>query len=182
MMQGYMYTSAKCNQVCGLKLMGEKLVILYGSSWKVEGSVIDALCEYKGGRDGGCKHIAASMYSLDELLNQDGSKSVTSGPCLWMPKPQSSSEPCSVDHLEIIKIKPPSAKQRKRKYSWLQNIDFDPRSPKHQKVSTTKKSNILGPTSVLHSFFSSTTLSERCPGALRLRWSRWTYTDKSINI
>ena len=104
-----------------------------------KGSVIDAFCECKGGRDGGCKHIAASMYSLDELLNQDGSKSVTSGPCLWMPKPQSSSEPCSVDHLEIIKIKPPSAKQRKRKYSWLQNIDFDPRSPKHQKVSTTKK-------------------------------------------
>ena len=102
--------------------------------------MIVAFCECKGGRDGGCKHIAASMYSLDELLNQDGSKSVTSGPCLWMPKPQSSSEPCSVDHLEIIKIKPPSAKQRKRKYSWLQNIDFDPRSPKHQKVSTTKKS------------------------------------------
>ena len=101
--------------------------------------MIDAFCEWKGERDRGCKHTAASMYSLDELLNQDGSKSVTSGPCLWMPKSQSSSEPCSVDHLEIIKIKPPSAKQRKRKYSWLQNIDFDPRSPKHQKVSTTKK-------------------------------------------
>ena len=102
--------------------------------------MIDAFCECKVRRDGGCKHIATSMYLLDELLNQDGSKSVISGPGLWMPKPPSSSEPCFVDHLEIIKIKPQYAKQRKRKYPWLQNIDFDPRSPKHQKVSTTKKS------------------------------------------
>ena len=103
-----------------------------------KGSVIDAFCERKAGRYGCCKHIAASMYSLGELLNPDGSKSVTSGPCLWIPNPQSSSELCSVDHLEIIKIKPLSAKQRKRKYSWLQNVDFDPRIPKHQKVSTKK--------------------------------------------
>ncbi|XP_028394460.1 uncharacterized protein LOC114518654 [Dendronephthya gigantea] len=103
------------------------------------GSVLDAFCECKGGRDGGCKHIAAAMYSLEELLNQDGKKSVTSGPCLWMPKPQSSSQPCAVDQLEIIKIKPPAGKKRKRNYTWLQNIDFDPRSPKHCKVSPMTK-------------------------------------------
>ena len=97
-----------------------------------KGSVIDVFCECKAGRYGCCKHIADSIYSLGELLNQDGSKRVTNGPCLWMPNLQSSSELCSVDHLEIIKIKPLSAKQRKRKYSWLQNIDFDPRIPKHQ--------------------------------------------------
>ena len=94
------------------------------------GSVLDAFRKCKGGRDGGCKHIAAAMYSLKELLNQDGNRSVTSGPCLWMPKLQSSSEPCSVEHLVIAKSKPPSSKRRKRTYTWLQNIDFDPRSHK----------------------------------------------------
>ena len=63
------------------------------------GSVLDAFCKCNGGRDGGCKHIAAAMYSLDELLNPDGGKSVTSGPCLWVPRPQLSSEPCAVDQL-----------------------------------------------------------------------------------
>ena len=81
------------------------------------GSVLDAFCKCKGGRDGGCKHIAAAMYSLEELLNQNGNRSVTSGPCLCMPKPQSSSEPCSVEHLVIAKSKPPSSKRRKRTYT-----------------------------------------------------------------
>ena len=103
------------------------------------GSVLDAFCKCKGGRDGSCKHIAAAMYSLEELLNQDGNRSVTSGPCMWMPKPQSSSEPCSVEHLVIAKRKPPSSKKRKRTYAWLQNIDFDPRSHKHRKVSSKER-------------------------------------------
>ena len=38
------------------------------------GSVLDAFCKCKNGRDGGCKHIAAAMYSLEELLNQDGNR------------------------------------------------------------------------------------------------------------
>ena len=61
---------------------------------------------------------------------------MTSGPCLWMPNPQSCSEPCSVDQLLIAKSKPPSSKERKITYKWLQNIDFDPRNPKHRKVSS----------------------------------------------
>ena len=64
---------------------------------------------------------------------------MTSGPCMWMPKPQSSSEPCAVEHLVISKTKPPSSKKRKRTYTWLQNIDFDPRNPKHRKVSSQEK-------------------------------------------
>ncbi|CAB4017991.1 Hypothetical predicted protein, partial [Paramuricea clavata] len=107
------------------------------------GSVLDAFCKCKGARDGGCKHISAAMYSLEALLNPDGDKSVTSGPCLWMPKPQSCSEPCSVDQLLISKSKPPASKERKRTYTWLQNIDFDPRNPKHRKVSSIKERVLL---------------------------------------
>ena len=33
------------------------------------GSVIDTYCLWLGGHDGGCKHIAAALYSLQELLN-----------------------------------------------------------------------------------------------------------------
>jgi len=46
-------------------------------------SVLQAQCKCKGGRDGGCKHIAAAMYTLDDLLNTHGKDSVTSGPCVW---------------------------------------------------------------------------------------------------
>ena len=45
------------------------------------GSAIDAHCVCLGGRDDGCKHIAAAMYSLEELLNSRCEDSVTSGPC-----------------------------------------------------------------------------------------------------
>ena len=76
------------------------------------------------------------MYSLEELLNSLGEDSVTSGPCLWVAKPQSDTKPCDVKDLDITKIKPPSSKNKKRKYTWLQNIDFDPRSTKHCKIQS----------------------------------------------
>jgi hypothetical protein len=106
-----MYILVKFNQPCEQKPMMEKIVIPCGLFWKVEGQT-EEVCwmrfvNCKGGRDGGCKHISAAMYSLEALLNPDGDKSVTSGPCLWMPKPQSGSEPCSVDQLLITKSKPP---------------------------------------------------------------------------
>jgi len=34
-----------------------------------QGSVLQARCKCKGGRDGGCKHIAVAMYALEDLLN-----------------------------------------------------------------------------------------------------------------
>lgn len=43
-----------------------------GSNWD---SVLQAKCECKGSRDGGCKHIAAAMYSLKDLLNTRGKDS-----------------------------------------------------------------------------------------------------------
>lgn len=36
------------------------------------GSVIDAYCVCLEGRDGGCKHVAAALYSLDDLLTTHG--------------------------------------------------------------------------------------------------------------
>ena len=52
-------------------------------------SIIEAFCKCKGGRHGGCKHILAALYSLDDLLNSTGDKSVTSGTCKWVRRPQS---------------------------------------------------------------------------------------------
>ena len=43
------------------------------------GSVLQARCKCKGGRDGGCKHIAGAMYAVEDLLNTRGKDSVTSG-------------------------------------------------------------------------------------------------------
>ena len=98
--------------------------------------VIEAYCKCKGGRDGGCKHIASAMYSLEALLNSRGEESVTSGKCQWIPKPQTNSEPCEIKDLVIEKIKPPSNRKKTRKYTWLQNIDFDPRNVQDRKTKS----------------------------------------------
>jgi hypothetical protein len=76
------------------------------------GSVLKAKCRCKGGQDGGCKHIAAAMYSLEETLNTRGEDSVTSAPCKWVKRPTASSKPCEIDELVIGKRNSPS----KRKY------------------------------------------------------------------
>ena len=68
-----------------------------------KGSILEAFCKCKGGRDAGCKHISAALYSLEELLNSTGDKSVTSGPCQWVRKPRSNTGPCTVKNLEILK-------------------------------------------------------------------------------
>ena len=41
------------------------------------GGVMVAKCQCKGGGDGGCKHIGAAMYSLEDLLHTRGNDSVT---------------------------------------------------------------------------------------------------------
>ena len=51
--------------------------------WPNRGSVLEAFCERKRGRDGGCKHIGAAMYFLESLVNTEGKDRVTSGECLW---------------------------------------------------------------------------------------------------
>ena len=103
------------------------------------GSVLEAFCKCKGGRDGGCKHVAASMYSLEFLLNSQGKDSVTSGPCLWQRKSRSSIQPCEVKDLNISKSKyKPVNNKRKPEYTWLQNIDHDPREKRFRKEKSHK--------------------------------------------
>ena len=60
------------------------------------GSVLEAFCKRKWGRDGRCKHIGAAMYSLESLVNTEGKYSVTSGECWWQRRPRSSIKPCEV--------------------------------------------------------------------------------------
>ena len=93
------------------------------------GSVLQARCTCKGGRDGGCKHIAAAMYALEDLLNTRGSESVTSGPCIWVKKPRASTQACELKDLVIKKVKKPSYKKRKREHTYQQNTDRDVRAP-----------------------------------------------------
>ena len=50
-----------------------------GANW---GSVLQTKCKCKGGRDGGCKQIAAAMYSLKDFLNTQGKYSISSGLCI----------------------------------------------------------------------------------------------------
>ena len=93
------------------------------------GSVLQARCKCKGGRDGGCKHIAAAMYALEDFLNSRGKDSVTSAPCIWVKKPRANTQACKVKDLVIKKAKKPSYKKRKRKHSYSQNIEKDVRAP-----------------------------------------------------
>ena len=60
------------------------------------GSTIAARCHCIGGCDGGCKHIAAAMYSLEDLLNTHDKDSVTSMPCVRVKKLTTDSKPCDV--------------------------------------------------------------------------------------
>ena len=105
------------------------------------GSVIDAYCVCLGGRDGGCKHIAAAMYSLEDLLNSRSEDSVTSGPCQWNRKPKPDTTSCEVKHLLIVRKKKRClndheqdaslgrsySSQKSRSYTFSQFIDQNPR-------------------------------------------------------
>ena len=93
------------------------------------GSVLQAKCKCKRGRDGGCKHIAAAMYSLEDLLNTRGKDSVTGGFCIWVKKPRANTKSCEVKDLVGKKIKKPSHQIRKRKHTYPRYIDQDVRAP-----------------------------------------------------
>ena len=56
------------------------------------GSILQARCQGKGGGDGACKHIAAAIYALEDLLNTRGEDSVTSGPCVWVRRPRANTQ------------------------------------------------------------------------------------------
>jgi hypothetical protein len=104
------------------------------------GSVIAARCRCIGGRDGGCKHIAAAMYSLDDLLNTHDKDSVTSMPCVWVKKPTTDSKPCDVKDLPIKKEELP-LHGKKNGHIYCEHIDIDVRHGEDQKPPT-KKSTV----------------------------------------
>ena len=95
------------------------------------GSVFQARCKCKGGREGGCKHIAVAMYAPEDLLNMStrGKHSVTGAPCIWVKRPRANTQACEVKNLEIKKAKKPSHKKIKRTHSFPQNIERDVRAP-----------------------------------------------------
>ena len=74
-----------------------------------------AKCTCKGGQDGGCKHISAAMYSLEDLLNTRCTDSITSGPCQWVKRPTASSKPCEIKNLIIGKLNSPLKRRTKAK-------------------------------------------------------------------
>ena len=121
------------------------------------GNVLKAWCGCKGGRDGGCKHISAAMYSLEYLLNTHSTDSVTSGPCQWVKRPTSFCKPCEVKDLKIGKCSsPPLKKQtrarskptvnrkpvkkraRKPEHTFSENIDMDVRNEINRSKSSAK--------------------------------------------
>ena len=103
------------------------------------GSFIDAYCVCLGRRHGGCKHIAAAMHSLEDLLNSRGEDTVTSGPSQWNRKPKPDTTSCAVkDHLIVRKKKrclkdqeqdASLGRKRLRSYTFSQFIDHDPHMP-----------------------------------------------------
>ncbi len=111
------------------------------------GTVLKAFCTCKGGRDGGCKHISAAMYSLEDLLHTRCTDSVTSGPCQWVKRPTSSSKPCELKHLKIgkcsspLKKRTPSAKPKEklvqRKKRSAKSAKMPPLSVSHKKRKKT---------------------------------------------
>ena len=58
------------------------------------------------------------------------------GSYLWVPKPQSRTQSCEAKDLNIVKTIAPSSRKKKRKYTWVQNIEFDPRQQKYRKVKS----------------------------------------------
>ena len=95
------------------------------------GSVLDAYCACLGGRDGGCKHVAAALYSLDDLLNTKGEDSTTSKPCQWIRRPKPDTTPCELKDLPVrkrgLKDHEETKRKRSREYTFSQYIEHDPR-------------------------------------------------------
>ena len=90
------------------------------------GSVLQAKCKCKGSRNGECKHIAAAMYCLEDLLNAQGKDSVTSGPCICVKKPRANTKSWEVKDLVIRKWKNTKTKAL---HTYPQYTDRDVRAP-----------------------------------------------------
>ena len=98
------------------------------------GSVLAARCCCIGGRDGACKHIAAAMYSLEDLLNIHDKDSVTSMSCVWVKKATTDSKPCDVKDLPIKRELP--LHEKRDEHIYCEHIDMDVRHDKDQNPPT----------------------------------------------
>ena len=99
----------------------KKSSMIFGLFWKGRGanrgSVLSPYCKCDGGRDGGCTHIAAAMYSLEDIVTTRGEKSVTSGLCQCIRNSRVNVEPCEVNDLLNTKDKVvPIVKAKRRPY------------------------------------------------------------------
>ena len=105
------------------------------------GSVLMARCTCKGGQDGGCKHITACLYSLEDVLHNRGN--VISGPCQWVKRATSAEiKPCEIKNLQMRRSdKRPSPSEVKRKYEhfYADNIDVDVRHENDRSPSPPKR-------------------------------------------
>ena len=54
------------------------------STVSTQGSIVSAYCTCKGGIDGGCRHIAATLFEVMEFRNDSNQVSVTSQSCMWV--------------------------------------------------------------------------------------------------
>ena len=50
--------------------------------------------------DGGCRHIVATLFEVCDFIHDRNRDSVTSGPCLWVKRAATTSEPVLVTDLE----------------------------------------------------------------------------------
>ena len=88
-------------------------------------------CWFKPDAGGTCKHIAAAMYSLEDLLNTFEKDSPTKMPCVWTKKPTTDSRPCDVKDLKIERCELP-LKKRKNEHIYCEHIDINIRHKNDQ--------------------------------------------------
>ncbi|XP_060585665.1 uncharacterized protein LOC132741496 [Ruditapes philippinarum] len=58
----------------------------YYQCWLVitsEGCIHSAYCTCKGGIDGSCRHVVATLFEVNDFLNDESKTTCTSKPCTW---------------------------------------------------------------------------------------------------
>ena len=64
-------------------------------------SIYSANCSCKGGSDGYCRHVVATIFELMDFIDDSKKKSVTSGKCQWIRRSARISAPTPIENLEI---------------------------------------------------------------------------------
>ena len=64
-------------------------------------SIFSANCTCKGGSDGYCRHVVATIFELMDFFNDHKKKSVTSGRCQWVRRSIQKSAITPIENLSI---------------------------------------------------------------------------------